>query len=202
MDTQKENLLKILSKEIHDIRVLEAIMDVPREEFIPTQLREYAYLNAPVDIGYGQTISQPSIVALMTQLLDVKETDIVLDIGTGSGYHAAILSKLCKEVVSIEIVPELAKDAKERLKRLGYTNVTVVEGDGKKGYERRVPYDKILCAAAVGDIPKSWVEQLDEDGAMVFPLKMKGFEELVRGTKTDNGILLEYVTGVRFVPLV
>jgi len=190
VDTLKENLFKNLNKEIHDVRVLQAIKDVPREEFVHETLYEYAYFNVPLDIGYEQTISQPSIVALMTELLDLKSTDTVLDIGTGSGYQAAILSKLCKQVVSVEIVPELAKSAKERLKRLGYTNVTVV------------PYDKILCAAAVEEIPKSWIDQLDDDGIMVFPLKMKNFDELVRGTKTERGILLEYITAVRFVPLV
>ena len=202
MDTLKENLFKNLNKEIHDVRVLQAIKDVPREEFVHETLYEYAYFNVPLDIGYEQTISQPSIVALMTELLDLKSTDTVLDIGTGSGYQAAILSKLCKQVVSVEIVPELAKSAKERLKRLGYTNVTVVKGDGKQGCESRAPYDKILCAAAVEEIPKSWIDQLDDDGIMVFPLKMKNFDELVRGTKTERGILLEYITAVRFVPLV
>ena len=202
MDTLKENLFKNLNKEIHDGRLLQAIKDVPREEFVHETLYEYAYFNVPLDIGYEQTISQPSIVALMTELLDLKSTDIVLDIGTGSGYQAAILSKLCKQVVSVEIVPELAKSAKERLKRLGYTNVTVVKGDGKQGYESKAPYDKILCAAAVEEIPKLWIDQLDDDGIMVFPLKMKDFDELVRGTKTERGILLEYITAVRFVPLV
>ena len=202
MDTQKEKLLETLSKEIQDIRVLQSIRDVPREEFVHESQKEYAYLNAPLDIGYEQTISQPSIVALMTELLQPEDKDIVLDIGTGSGYQAAILSNLCKEVVSVEVVPELAKSARERLKRLGYTNVSVVEWDGNQGFEARAPYDKILCAAAVPDVPMSWVHQLKDDGIMVFPYKIGDMEQLVRATKTDGGLLLEYVTYVRFVPLV
>ena len=199
---QKEYLFDILSKEIKDSRVLKAIRGVPREEFVFKELRELAYINAPQDIGYDQTISQPYIVALMCELLELKDRDVVLDIGTGSGYMAAVLSKLCKEVVSIEVVPQLVKESRLRLKRLGYKNVTVIEGDGNRGYVKRAPYDKIVCSAVAKDVPNSWREQIVMGGLIVVPLYRGGSQQLVRVRYMEDRYFEEYFGGVVFVPLV
>ena len=199
---QREKLLQTLSRDIKDERVLNAIKQVPREEFVPEYLREYAYLDTSFNIGYGQSISQPYIVGLMTELLELKESDIVLDIGGGTGYQAAILSKLCKEVISIEIVSELAQSAKERLKRLGFKNVLVIEGDGKDGYLPKSPYDKILCAAVSESIPPKWRDQLKDGGIIVLPLYIGNRERLVRARKIESGYSIESITNVRFVQLV
>ena len=203
MEEQKQKLFDTLSKDIKDKRVLDIMMEIPRERFVPDNFKEYAYLNAPLDIGYGQTISQPYIVALMCELLDLKDTDRVLDIGTGSGYLAAILSRLCKEVVSMEIVPELVERSTLLFKDLGYTNIKVVEGNGKEGCSEYAPFNKIVCSASTAGVPKIWRDELRDDGIVVFPLKVTREDDvLVRGSKTGEGFLLEYITAVRFVPLV
>jgi len=202
MDKEKENLLHILSRDIKDRKVLEAIKDVPREEFIPNDLKECAYINKPLGIGYKQTISQPYIVALMCELLELKDTDTVLDIGTGSGYQAAVLSKLCKEVISIEIVPELANRSKLLLKDLGYTNITVIQGNGREGYSKRAPYNKIICAAVTESIPNAWKDQLVDNGIIVLPLYIDNREVLVRVRKKNNRFVRELFDSVLFVSLV
>jgi protein-L-isoaspartate(D-aspartate) O-methyltransferase len=199
---QRDSLIKILQKDITDPKVLQALEEIPREEFFHPSFKQYSYINAPFNIGFGQTISQPLIVGLMTQLLQLKKTDKVLDIGTGSGYQAAILCKICKEVVSIEMIEDLYKSAKSRLKDLGYKNIKCVLGNGIKGYKRESPYDKILCAASYPKIPPKWLKQLKNNGIIVFPLKKGSQQQLVKITKKGEIINIQNHGAVVFVPLV
>ncbi len=183
--------------------VLAAMNHVPREDFVPKELRLFAYENRPLPIGYGQTISQPYIVALMTDLLDVDKGDVVFEVGTGSGYQAAILSKLVKDVYTIEIIPELAEEAKARLKRLGYSNVTVLEGDGYYGWKKAAPFDGIIVTAAAGQIPPPLIAQLKPGGSMVIPVGSAfQTQQLMLVKKDGKGKLsIKQVLPVRFVPL-
>jgi len=199
---QKERLIEELSKDIKDKKVLEAIRIVPREEFVPIEYRDLAYVNAPLDIGYGQTISQPYIVAIMTELLNIQKDDIVLDIGTGSGYQAAILSLLAKKVVTIERIRQLYNKSKEVLKRLGYKNIKHILGNGIKGYREDSPYDKIICAAAYEEIPKNWINQLKEGGIIVMPLKQNKYQVLISAIKINQKMYINQHQLVKFVPLV
>ncbi len=198
----KKVLINTLKGEIKDNRVLNAIKSVPREVFVSDELEEYAYLNIPLDIGFNQTISQPYVVALMCELLELKDGDRVLDIGTGSGYQAAVLSKLCKEVVSIEIIRELVKRAKSVIKDLGYTNIKVINGDGRLGCKRYSPYDKIICAAVSEGVPKIWKEQLSSNGIIVLPMYTDRGQELIRIREMDGKYIKESFGSVSFVPLV
>ena len=185
-------------------RVLAAMRAVPRHEFVPKALRGHAYADTPLDIGEGQTISQPFMVALMTELSGAGPGSTVLEIGTGSGYQAAILSHLGADVHSIEIEPALAKAAAERLTRLGYDTVKTRVGDGYAGWPEPVaPFDAIIVTAAPDHVPKPLVEQLAEGGRLVIPVgPLHGPQELVVITKDAQGALsVERVTGVRFVPL-
>jgi protein-L-isoaspartate(D-aspartate) O-methyltransferase len=184
-------------------RVMQAMGEVPRHEFVPVEERGSAYLDMPLPIGNGQTISQPYIVALMTDLLELKSGDKVLEVGAGSGYQAAVLAKLAKQVHTIEIVPELARTCRERLARLGVGNVAVIEGDGAAGLPEESPFDAILVAAAARRVPSALVAQLKPGGRMVIPLGEPGStQELVllekdtRGEVSQRSVLL-----VRFVPL-
>ena len=180
--------------------VIEALRDTPREDFVPARTRPLAYANHPLPIGHGQTISQPFIVAIMTDVLDVKSDHRVLEIGTGSGYQAAVLSHLAAEVYSIEIVPELGTEARERLGRLGYANVDVRIGDGWYGWPEHAPFDAVIVTAVADEIPPALVEQLTDDGRLVMPLgDTDGFQELIVYDKRRG----EYTTlfPVRFVPL-
>lgn len=184
-------------------RVLQAMRQVPRDAFVPEGVQDSAYLNTPLPIGYRQTISQPYIVALMTELLDPKDDQVVLEIGTGSGYQAAILSELVKHVYSIEVVAPLADEAKERLKRLGYHNVSVRAGDGSLGWPEHAPYDAIIVTAASDEIPAPLIEQLKPGGVLVMPV---GFRHLRQDLKVvrkgAQGKLEEReVLPVAFVPL-
>ncbi|MEK9661135.1 MAG: protein-L-isoaspartate(D-aspartate) O-methyltransferase [Alphaproteobacteria bacterium] len=182
--------------------VIEAMMRVPRHEFVPPDERAFAYANRPLPIGQGQTISQPYIVALMTDLLEVGAGDTVLEIGTGSGYQAAVLSELVRHVWSIETVPELAASAAERLARLGCDNVTVRQGDGALGWPEQAPFDGIIVTAQCNDVPPALVEQLAPDGRLVLPLGGAGRQMLTVVTKTpDGGTDRQAVLPVAFVPL-
>lgn len=198
----KRVLMNTLKEDISDDRVLNAMQEVPRELFVTPHLKEYAYANAPFDIGYGQTISQPYVVALMCQILELKATDVVLDIGTGSGYQAAVLSRLCEKVVSIEIIPELAKKATNTLRELGYDNIEIVVGDGNEGYSLKGPYDKIVSAAATNQIPNSWIDQLKNGGKIVTPMTNNSLQKLFSLTKQGDIFKKEDYGYVRFVPLV
>ena len=180
--------------------VIDALRNTPREDFVPERTRPLAYANHPLPIGHGQTISQPFIVAIMTDVLDVESRHRVLEIGTGSGYQAAVLSHLAAEVYSIEIVPELGIEARERLLALGYANVDVRIGDGWYGWPEHAPFDAVIVTAVADEIPPALVEQLTDDGRLVMPLgDTDGFQELIVYTKRDGESTTLFP--VRFVPL-
>lgn len=193
---------QIESRGVRDKRVLAAMRRVPREEFVPDNVKPLAYNDHPLPIGEGQTISQPYIVAAMTEMLEVNEKHRVLEIGTGSGYQAAVLSLLVKELYSIEIVPSLAARARDTLARLAYGNVTVLHGDGYKGWPEKAPFDRILLTAAPPEVPEALVEQLARGGRLVAPVGV-GIQELVIVEKSATGkITRQRKFGVRFVPMV
>jgi protein-L-isoaspartate(D-aspartate) O-methyltransferase len=193
---------QIRGRGVSDQDVLAAMERVPRHEFVPLQHRNQAYADYPLPIGYGQTISQPYIVALMTELLDLKSTDRVLEVGTGSGYQAAILAEIVAEVYTVEIIGPLALDARERLERLGYDNVHVLSGDGYFGWPEHAPYDAIVVTAAPDHVPSTLVQQLKHGGHLVVPVGPPGgYQNLWRITKTGDEIRKKNVTGVLFVPL-
>jgi protein-L-isoaspartate(D-aspartate) O-methyltransferase len=192
---------QIVDRGVTDSAVIDAMQSVPRHEFIPWINRYLAYSDRPVPIGYNQTISQPYIVALMTEFLQLKGNEKVLEIGTGSGYQAAILSLLCKEVYTIEILEPLAKSSKQRLKRLGYDNVEVKHGDGYLGWPDEAPFDAIIVTAAPPEIPQKLVEQLTEGGRMVIPVG-ESYQQLQLIEKIKGKIKIKNIIPVRFVPMV
>lgn len=199
---ERRQLVAQLKGEIRDARVLETMGEVPRHLFVPKSLRAFAYRNAPLPIGHGQTISQPFIVAFMTEQLKPKETDRVLEIGTGSGYQAAVLSKLVKEVCSIEIVEPLANRAKEVLERLEYDNIKLKTGDGYKGWPEEAPFDAVIVTCAPDQVPKPLVDQLKEGGRMIIPVGDEGtVQELVLLEKKEGRIERRALLPVRFVPM-
>lgn len=183
--------------------IMRVMGEVPRHEFVPEDVRGAAYVNAPLPIGYGQTISQPYIVALMTDLLAVSRDAKVLEVGAGSGYQAAVLSHLVKEVHSVEIIPELAQSCRERLARLGYANVTIHEGDGYYGLEDEAPFDAIVVTAAASTIPPPLVRQLKPGGRLVIPVGTPfAVQHLMLVEKNRQGeISMRQVLPVQFVPL-
>ena len=181
--------------------VLDAMAAVRREEFVPDRLKSCAYDNGPLPIGNGQTISQPFIVALMTDLLDPEPGDTILEIGTGSGYQAAILAQLVKKVYSLEIIPELAGQAAERLQRLGCDNVEVIVSDGSSGLPEHAPYDGIIVTAAAPRIPDPLVEQLSPSGRMVIPIGRPLMpQDLLLVEKSGKKITSRSILSVAFVP--
>ncbi len=184
-------------------RVYEALERVPRHEFVPVKYRLYAYDNRPLAIGYGQTISQPYIVAIMTDMLDPDPGDVVLEVGTGSGYQAAVLAELVKTVYTIEIIPELGEQAKARLERLGYDNVVTRVGDGYYGWEDHAPFDSLIVTAAAGHVPPPLIEQLKPGGKMVIPVGSPfSVQHLMLLTKKADGtVTSRRVLPVAFVPL-
>jgi protein-L-isoaspartate(D-aspartate) O-methyltransferase len=186
-----------------DPRVMEVLARVPRHEFVPDAEKFHAYENRPLPVGFGQTISQPYIVALMTDLLKVGSEGVVLEVGTGSGYQAAVLSEIVRSVYSIEIIKELAESAAERLKRLGYGNVEVRTGDGYYGWKEHAPFDGIVVTAAAGHIPPPLIEQLKPGGRMVIPVGGPFFvQQLMLVEKGQEGdIQTRQVLPVAFVPL-
>jgi protein-L-isoaspartate(D-aspartate) O-methyltransferase len=193
--------LQIASRGVHDERVLSAMRSVPRHLFVPPSYRDAAYNDCPLPIGRGQTISQPYIVAVMTELLQLRPEDRVLEIGGGSGYQAAILGTIVREVISIERIPDVAEMAKENLSEAGITNVTIVIGDGTLGYPAEAPYDAILITAAAPEVPPPLIEQLAEGGRLVAPVGSRDLQELVRCTKREGKVSREHFGGVVFVPL-
>ena len=196
-------LLGLRRRGIVDQAVLRAMDEVPREHFVDPDFTDAAYADHALPIACGQTISQPYVVAYMTEQLQVGPSHRVLEVGTGSGYQAAVLSRLAREVVSVERYRTLAETARGRIKTLGYSNVDVVIGDGLVGLPARAPFDRIIVTAAAEDIPQTLVEQLAEGGIMVLPLGPHGgAQELVKLTKTKTGVEREDLIGVRFVPLV
>jgi protein-L-isoaspartate(D-aspartate) O-methyltransferase len=187
---------------IRNPEVLQAMTEVPRHEFVPASLRPYAYADGPLPIGHGQTISQPFIVAYMTQALELGKEDTVLEVGTGSGYQAAILGKLAKEVYTIEIVPPLAESAKVILSKLGFENVHVRLGDGYLGWPEKAPFDAIIVTCAPDHVPEPLVSQLKEGGRLVIPVGTAGgIQQLVLLKKRNGQISKEKMLDVRFVPM-
>ncbi len=187
--------------ELTDQRVKTVLGRIPRDQFVPEEYRRYAYENTPLPIGYGQTISQPYIVGLMTELLALKPTDRVLEIGTGSGYQTAVLAELAAHVYSIETVEPLAKSAQEVLTRLGYDNISFRIADGYFGWEEASPFDAILIAAAAEEVPPPLKEQLANGGRLVLPIGPPGgTQTLWRITKQNNNFVRENKGIVRFVP--
>jgi protein-L-isoaspartate(D-aspartate) O-methyltransferase len=197
---------KIRLRGLNDERVLSAMASVPREEFVPEESRELAYDDAPLPIGEGQTISQPSLVALMTKELALDEDSKVLEIGTGCGYQTAILSKLAKEVYSIEVRPALAMQAEDRLKKLGITNVHLRTGNGMHGWADSAPFDAIILTAAASEFPKDLWKQLKDKGRMIYPLteKFDGQTQTLMKTikKSTGNPESSRLFPVRFVPIV
>lgn len=188
---------------VEDEDVIAAMRGTPRHEFVPEQYLDQAYENHPLPIGYGQTISQPYIVALMTQELNLDSGDVVLEIGTGSGYQAAVLAKLDVHVYTMEIIPPLAKAAEARLERLEYENVEVKNADGYNGWEEHAPYDAIIVTAAPDHVPQPLLTQLKVGGVLVIPVgPVGGYQELWRITRDDEASFSrQSLGGVRFVPL-
>jgi len=191
----------LAARGITDQNVLDAFLEVPREEFVPDEYKEIAYVDRPLPIGNGATISQPYTVALMCQIISVDKDSKVLDIGTGSGYESAILSLICKKVIAMERIKELADSARDRLKRLGYDNVKVIHGDGSEGYKKKAPYDAIKVAATTEQITDAWRDQLKVGGKLVYPELLNDVQKLVEATKTQDGFTLTTHGYVKFVPL-
>lgn len=194
---------QIESRGVSDKRVLQAMIKVPRHLFVPMGYRDYSYSDRPLPIGSGQTISQPYIVAYMTEILNPKKWHRVLEVGTGSGYQAAILAELCHTLYTIEIIPELQSGAKLVLDGLGYTNIEYVVGDGYEGYGAGAPYDRIIVTAAPREVPENLLEQLAPGGRMVLPVGGTLYQELILIEKSRMGELgVKELMSVSFVPMV
>lgn len=192
---------QIVARGITNERVLKVMGSIPRHELVPASHRHHAYEDQPVPIGYGQTISQPYIVAFMTEQLNPTPTDRVLEIGTGSGYQAAVLAGLAAEVYTIEIVKQLAERAKADLKRLGYTNIHVRAGDGYKGWPEKAPFDAVIVTCAPDAIPQPLIDQLKEGGRMVIPVGSGFNQDLYVLEKKGGKVEKRAVLPVRFVPM-
>lgn len=198
---EKMVIQQIISRGVDDQSTLQAIRKVPRHLFVPKEYESEAYDDYPLPIGYGQTISQPYIVAYMTEVAKPDPSKIALEIGTGSGYQAAVLAEIVKKVYSIEIVPELARESAERLKKLGYDNIVVKYGDGYKGWKEFSPFDIIIVTAAAEQIPQPLIDQLAENGRLIIPVgPPMAIQELILLVKKDGKIEKSRLTFVRFVP--
>jgi len=185
-----------------DARVMEVMGKVPRHEFVPVEIQPYAYLNRPLPIGFDKTISQPFIVALMTDMLEIQKEDVVLEIGTGLGYQAAVLAELAHKVYSVEIIEALAQQAVKRLSRAGYTNVEVKVANGSQGLPEHAPYDKVMVTAAPDLIPPSLINQLKPGGRMMIPAGLSDDQQLILVEKSANGRLsTREILPVRFSQL-
>ena len=194
---------QIIARGIEDPGVIEAMQKVPRHLFVPETNRAFSYGDHPLPIGEGQTISQPYIVAYMTEALELRPDDKVLEIGTGSGYQAAVLAEVAKEVYTIEIIEELGKRARKTLDRLEYKNIYVKIGDGYKGWPEKAPFDAVIVTCAPEQVPQALVEQLREGGRMIIPVGRAGsIQKLVRGVKKKGRVEAKQVMHVRFVPMV
>jgi len=187
-----------------DPRVMEAMLRVPREDFVPADIRHAAFRDGALPVGHGQTISQPYIVALMTDLLDLADDSVVLEIGTGTGYQTAILSQLAQRVYTIERIPQLARAAQQRLSEMGYDNIDTRCSDGAQGWPEKAPFDAIIVTAAAADVPPALLEQLGPGGRMVIPIGLPHrHQELTLITRDRHGkTVSSKILGVAFVPLV
>ena len=193
---------QIAARGIDEKAVIEAMQKVERHLFVSSQFRHLAYADSPLPIGFGQTISQPYIVGLMTQLLDIDSESKVLEIGTGSGYQAAILGELCKEVYSIEIVEGLAQKAQKTIEALNYDNLYLKLGDGYQGWKEHAPFDAIIVTCSPRKIPQPLIDQLGENGTMVIPIGAKNVKSLVLLKKVDGRLVRKDIIPVRFVPMI
>jgi protein-L-isoaspartate(D-aspartate) O-methyltransferase len=202
LERARENLLDYLDHEIADKRVIEAMRRVPREAFVPPEQYDTAYDDRPLSIGFGQTISQPFIVALMVQALKLDGHEQVLELGTGSGYEAAILAELARKVVTVECVPELAESARQVLDRLGYSNIEVHIAGKTLGWPATAPYDAIIVSAGAPGVPQVLVDQLAWDGRLVIPVGSRWQQDLLKVTKMRKGNRIENLGGCYFVPLI
>jgi protein-L-isoaspartate(D-aspartate) O-methyltransferase len=193
---------QLRARGICDQGVIEAMLTIPREEFLPEFNRDGAYSDEPQGIGYGQTMSQPYMTALMAQCLELAGTETVLEVGAGCGYHAAVLGALAARVITIELIPELAAMARDNLERTGRLgNITVIAGDGSLGYPPEAPYDAISVAAAAGDVPRALLEQLKDPGRIVIPVGPESEQALRVGRKADGTTAWQVAAYCRFVPL-
>jgi len=202
LEKAKAELIKHLSWEIADKRVVEAMKRVPREAFVPQEYYHAAYEDRPLSIGFGQTISQPFIVALMIQALELKGDEKVLELGTGSGYEAALLAELAKQVVTVEIIPELAESAKRVLEKLGYSNIEVHSAGKTLGWLEDAPYDAIIDSAGAPSIPQILLGQLSWGGRLVIPVGSHWQQELMKISKDKEGNKVENLGACYFVPLI
>ena len=198
----KKSLLDRLSSEIGDQRVIQAIARVPREVFVPDEYRSRAYEDSALPIDEGQTISQPFIVALMVEALDIRRSDTVLEVGAGSGYQAAVLAELARRVVTVERIPSLVDTARERLASLGYGNVEVHQAGRRIGWPQGAPYDGIIVAAAAPKLIRSLMEQLKDGGRLVIPVGSADQQEVLKVTRNGEDYLVQSLVGCRFVPLI
>ncbi|MFB0519480.1 MAG: protein-L-isoaspartate(D-aspartate) O-methyltransferase [Acidobacteriota bacterium] len=193
---------QIKARGIYDPKVLDAMLKVPRHEFVPEDMRIYAYEDRPLPIGEGQTISQPYMVALMTQCLELEGSERILEIGAGSGYQAAILAEIAASVYTIERFPSLLQRAREVLARLGYTNYKALVGDGTLGWEENAPFNGIMVTAGAPDVPPSLLEQLSDKGRLVIPIGAERYQSLFKIVKRGKKLRREFVTYCSFVPLI
>ena len=202
LERARQSLLNSLDHEIADKRVVEAMKHVPREAFVSPEQYHAAYDDRPLGIGFGQTISQPFIVALMLQALELRGDEKVLELGTGSGYEAAILAELAQKVVTVECIPELAESAKQVLDKLGYSNIEVHVAGKTLGWPEGAPYDAIIVSAGAPTVPKVLLEQLAWNGRLVIPVGSRWQQELLRVTKLRKRNNIENLGGCYFVPLI
>ncbi len=207
-EDQRKAMVKhhLLARGVASEKVIEAFLKVPRELFVPRQIRHLSYNDSPLGIGEGQTISQPYIVALMMDLIDIQSSDKILEIGTGSGYQTALLAEIAKEVYTVERIPVLLSRSRNLLNEMGYENIFYKVGDGTKGWENGIPscheFNKIIVAAAAPDIPESLIDQLAMDGKMVIPTGNRAFQNLIVINKTSEGTIHTNHGGCAFVPLI
>jgi len=202
LEQARQSLLRYLDHEIADNRVVDAMRRVPREAFVSQEQYHAAYDDRPLSIGFGQTISQPFIVALMVQALELRGDEKVLELGTGSGYEAAILAELAQKVVTVECIPELAESARQVLDKLGYSNIEVHMAGKTLGWPEGAPYDAIIVSAGAPTVPQVLVEQLTWNGRLVIPVGSRWQQELLRVTKLRKGNQIENLGGCYFVPLI
>jgi len=202
LERARDNLLNYLDHEIADKRVVEAMRRVPRDAFVPPEQHQAAYDDRPLGIGFGQTISQPFIVALMVQALELKQDEQVLELGTGSGYEAAILAELAQRVVTVENIPELAESAKQVLDGLGYSNIETHVAGNTLGWPAGAPYDAIIVSAGAPSVPKVLLEQLAWGGRLVIPVGSRWQQELLKVIKIKKRNRIESLGGCYFVPLI
>jgi protein-L-isoaspartate(D-aspartate) O-methyltransferase len=202
-EAQRERMVQeqIEKRGVKDVKVLQALRRVARHKFVPEQYRSQAYMDCPLPIGAGQTISQPFIVAFMTEILGLNSSKKVLEVGTGSGYQAAILAEICDKVYTIEIIESLGEKARDLLSRLGYSNIHVRIGDGYKGWKESSPFDAIIVTCAPTHIPDPLKDQLTEGGKMIIPVGGAGSQELILLVKEKGQLIERSIFPVRFVPM-